>query len=107
MGTLTHEIRKPLNAIRLNLHALRNVLPGRATLGEEEIQLAVEESNREIERLSELMKTMLGYTRPDQAVAEEVNLNNEIDAISSFLAPPMDRDQTALIIAAPDHPIIV
>lgn len=107
VGALAHEIRNPLNAIRLNLHALRNVLLGRATLGEEEIQQAVEESNREIERLSELMKTMLGYARPDQAIAEEVNLNTEIDAISSFLAPLMDRDQTELVIDTPDLPIIV
>lgn len=107
VGALAHEIRNPLNAIRLNLHALRNVLLGRATLGEEEIQQAVEESNREIERLSELMKTMLGYARPGQAVAEEVELNTEVDAIRSFLAPLMDRDQTELIIDTPDCPIIV
>lgn len=107
VGALAHEIRNPLNAIRLNLHALRNVLLGRATLGEEEIQQAVEESNREIERLSELMKTMLGYARPGQAAAEEVELNTEVDAIRSFLAPLMDRDQTELIIDSPDWPIIV
>lgn len=107
VGALAHEIRNPLNAIRLNLHALRNVLLGCATLGEEEIQQAVEESNREIERLSELMKTMLGYAKPDQAVAEEVNLNIEVDAVRSFLAPLMDRDQTELTIDTPGFPIIV
>ena len=107
VGALAHEIRNPLNAIRLNLHALRNVLLGRATLPEDEIRLAVEESNREIDRLSELMKAMLGYARPDQAMAEAVNLNSEIDAISGFLTPLMEDDETEFTVDAPDFPVVV
>lgn len=107
VGALAHEIRNPLNAIRLNLHVLRNVLLGTASLSDEEIEQVVEESNREIERLSALMKTMLGYARPDQAVVEQVELNAEMDAISSFLAPVMDRDGVDLVLALPDQPVTV
>lgn len=107
VGALAHEIRNPLNAIRLNLHALRNVLLGKGSLSESEIELAVEESNREIDRLSELMKAMLGYARPDQAVAETVHLNSEIDSIGSFLSPIMERDQIDLQIDLPAEAVNV
>lgn len=107
VGALAHEIRNPLNAIRLNLHALRNVLLGTATLSEDEIQQAIEESNREIERLSELMKTMLGYARPDQALVEEVDLNAEVAAMGSFLAPIMERDEMDFEVRLPDVPVTV
>jgi signal transduction histidine kinase len=107
VGALAHEIRNPLNAIRLNLHALRNVLLGTARLSDDEIEQVVEESNREIERLSALMKTMLGYARPDQAVVEDVELNAELDAIAGFLAPVMERDGVDLVVTLPDVPISV
>lgn len=107
VGALAHEIRNPLNAIRLNLHALRNVLLDHATLEEDEIQQVVEESNREIERLSELMKTMLGYARPDQPVGEHVELNTEVEAIAGFLAPIMDRDEIDFTTVVPDAAVVV
>lgn len=107
VGVLAHEIRNPLNAIRLNLHALRNVLRGKASLSEGEIEQAIDESNREIQRLSELMKTMLGYARPDQAVVSEVNLNTEIEGMAGFLMPIMDRDGLKLEISLPDHPVVL
>ncbi|MEQ9411850.1 MAG: HAMP domain-containing sensor histidine kinase [Fuerstiella sp.] len=107
VGALAHEIRNPLNAIRLNLHALQNVLLDKATLSPEEIQLAVEESNREILRLSELMKTMLGYARPEQAAAEEIDLNQEISATGSFLTQMMQRNQIRFTVSVPEIPTIV
>ncbi len=107
VGALAHEIRNPLNAIRLNLHALRNVLRGKASLSEDEIEQAIDESNREIERLSELMKTMLGYARPDQAVVSAVNLNSEIEGMAGFLMPIMDRDGLSLEITLPEEPLVV
>ena len=107
VGALAHEIRNPLNAIRLNLHALRSVLLGKGSLSEDEIELVVDESNSEIDRLSELMKTMLGYARPDQAVEERVNLNSEIDAVSGFLSPIMERDQIDFQVSLPNEPVYV
>lgn len=107
VGALAHEIRNPLNAIRLNLHVLQNVLMGRAQLSEDEIQNAVEQSKREIERLTSLMKTMLGYARPDQAVVETVELNSEIESLSSFLAPIMERDAVELAVRVPEFGVVV
>lgn len=107
VGALAHEIRNPLNAIRLNLHALRNVLLGKGSLSEDEIQLAVEESNCEIDRLSELMKTMLGYARPDQAVAETVELNSELESISGFLMQLIERDRIEFNVDTPQETVHV
>ncbi|MFT5326901.1 MAG: signal transduction histidine kinase, partial [Planctomycetaceae bacterium] len=107
VGALAHEIRNPLNAIRLNLHALRNVLLGKGTLSEDEIQLAVEESNREIDRVSGLMKTLLGYARPDQAVAETVELNSELESISGFLMQVIERDCIEFSVDTPQEAVHV
>lgn len=107
VGALAHEIRNPLNAIRLNLHALRNVLLRKGSLSEDEIQLAVEESNREIDRLSGLMKTMLGYARPDQAVAETVELNSELNSTGEFLMQVIERDRIEFTVNTPEEPVHV
>lgn len=107
VGALAHEIRNPLNAIRLNLHALRNVLLRKGSLSEDEIQLAVEESNREIDRLSGLMKTMLGYARPDQAVAEMVELNSELNSTGEFLMQVIERDRIEFTVNTPHEPVHV
>ena len=105
VGALAHEIRNPLNAIRLNLHTICRVLEGNASLPPEEVKQVLQESNREIERLSELMKTMLGYARPDQANIENVDLNAEMESMNRLIAPIMQRDAIDFSVSTPESAV--
>ncbi|HEY2893253.1 MAG TPA: histidine kinase dimerization/phospho-acceptor domain-containing protein, partial [Pirellulales bacterium] len=60
---IAHEIRNPLNAIRLNLHTVGQVFRDEAALGDEEIATMLDEMEREVARLETLMREMLGFAR--------------------------------------------
>ena len=104
VGALAHEIRNPLNAIRLNLHTIRQVHQNEGALTSDEIDEMLVESNKEVDRLSELMKTMLGYARTDQANAEDIDVTSEVDAIAKFLAPVMEQDGIEFRLVLPTSP---
>lgn len=104
---IAHEIRNPINAIRLNLHALqrlRRFTPGQ---GSDESVVVIAEANREIERVEGLMRIMLGYARPEKPVEEDIDIRSELDATLSFIKPVMDRDQVTLQSSLPAHPLYV
>lgn len=102
---IAHEIRNPINAIRLNLHALqrlRQFTPGQE--GDESV-VVIAEANREIERVEGLMRIMLGYARPEKPVEEDIDLRSELEATLSFIKPVMDRDKVCLRRALPAGPL--
>jgi len=91
-GGIAHEIRNPLNAIRLNLHVIQKLSEARRG-GEQEDAEVIEETVREIERVDGLLKTMLDYARPEQARREVIDVAAELHSVVKFLAPLLDRDQ--------------
>jgi signal transduction histidine kinase len=106
-GALAHEIRNPLNALRLNLHTVRRCLQDEKTLPAGEVSQIVSESELEIERLEYLIRSILDYARPEQGQREEIDLRRELEAAVSFVSQLMDRDGIDLRIQAPDTPIWV
>jgi signal transduction histidine kinase len=90
---LAHEIRNPLHAIRLNLHALGRALEGRAKLKPEDAATIAEQSNEEIERVDRLLKELLGFANPEVAKNEDVPVNDEIRATLGFLSQEMQRKE--------------
>jgi signal transduction histidine kinase len=78
---LAHEIRNPLHALRLNTHTLRRSLAGK-TLSEAEMTEMMRESCDEIDRIENLMRSLVQYVSPrSQETPAELELNREAQAI--------------------------
>lgn len=88
---LAHEIRNPLNAVRLNLHAFRRAYRDESQLTRDEVAAMIDESNTEIEYVERLMHQLLGFAAPDEACNEDVDLMAELDAVLSFVSQEMAR----------------
>jgi len=106
-GVLAHEVRNPLNALRLNLHALERFDRNDETLSPEEMSGVLKESKAEIERLEELIRNILGYARPGQARIVDVDLRRELEATVSFIGQLIERENTAVQTQLPDRPVLV
>jgi signal transduction histidine kinase len=90
---LAHEIRNPLHAIQLNLHAFRKVHEGAAELEAEEISRMLAQSSREISRIEQLMQELVGFATPAEPADESIDLNEELRNVAEFLEQEMlDRD---------------
>ncbi len=94
---LAHEVRNPLNAIRLNLHAIGRVHRGEARLPDEELNAIVRESVWEIGRVSALIGEMLGYARSEPPRAEDVDLNAEVRGALDLVKHVMEDQHVAVV----------
>lgn len=94
---LAHEVRNPLNAIRLNLHAIGRVHRGEARLAEEEMTAILQESVWEIGRVSALIAEMLGYARSEPPCAEVVDLNVEVRGALDLVKNVMEDHHVAVV----------
>jgi signal transduction histidine kinase len=75
---IAHEIRNPLNAIRLNLHTVGQVFRDEAALSDAEIGTMLDEMEQEIARLETLMREMLGFVRTSDTPPAPLNVAEEI-----------------------------
>jgi signal transduction histidine kinase len=89
---IAHEIRNPINAIRLNLHALQRLQQFAPGANGNESATVIAEANREIERVEGLMRIMLGYARPEKPVDEYIDIRSELEATLTFIRPVLERD---------------
>lgn len=84
---MAHEVRNPLNSIRLNLHTSEKVFLGEVSMDREEVRSMLSESVREVERVNELIRQLLGLARHERPVKEYANAHEEIvSAIQFFRA---------------------
>lgn len=81
---MAHEIRNPLNSIRLNLHTSERVFRGDTFLDREETFVMLRESVREIERVDNLIGQLLGYVQNDNGCDELIDVSQEIQATLRF-----------------------
>ena len=82
---MAHELRNPLNAVRLNLFTSEKFVRGDANLQREEAIAIIQESVSEIERVDELIGQLLGYARVDTDSQSAINVNDELLATLQFL----------------------
>jgi len=87
-GGLAHEIRNPLNAMRLNLHMLRGSAPKEPTDSSEEKQI-LEDICREVTRLERLLTEFLTYARPESTDVKALTASEQLDELAGFLAPQL------------------
>jgi signal transduction histidine kinase len=99
---LAHEIRNPLNAMRINLHTLERVHRGDASLAPAEVTAMLHESAREIERMEELMRNVLGYARTASTGAATVDLAEEVRAAVAFLKQKLERSEIRAAVSVPE-----
>jgi two-component system sensor histidine kinase HydH len=104
---VAHEIRNPLNAIRLNLHTIGQVFRDQAALGDEEIASMLDETEGEVERLENLMREMLGFARPSREQASAIDLGDEIQRTLSFLRPNLEQQRITVNLNLPETPCLV
>ena len=102
-GAIAHEVRNPLNAIRLNLHVVQR-LAGRDSIDGRTAE-AMSETVREIERIDELLRALLEYARPDRTNVESLDVVAELRSVVGFMQPLFDRDDVRLVCRLPDAPI--
>jgi signal transduction histidine kinase len=82
---MAHELRNPLNAVRLNLFTSQKVFAGTAQISSEEAAAMIEESVREVERVDDLIGQLLGYARVNTQAKGECKVHEEIYSILQFL----------------------
>lgn len=101
---LAHEIRNPLHSIRINLHLLRRNLGGRAKLGESELAAMLQDCDRGIERLSELMSDLMQFVKPHRGQPAELDLGREVQATLNMMAEEWRRDEIDVRAKLMDEP---
>ncbi|HTU25921.1 MAG TPA: ATP-binding protein [Pirellulales bacterium] len=104
---LAHEVRNPLNAIRLNLHAIGRVHRGEARLPDDEVETTIRESVREIGRVAALIHEMLGYARDEPPCVENIDLGSEVCRTLGLVKQVMEDDHVAVAAHLPGEPLWV
>jgi len=104
---IAHEIRNPINAIRLNLFALQRLQQFTPTHNGDESADVIAEATREIERVEGLMRIMLGYARPAKPNEEDIDIRAELEAMLSFIKPVIDRDKMCIRCRLSPTPLYV
>lgn len=109
MAGIVHEIRNPLNAMRLNLHVLsrqQQIADGEGDAGSENVEI-IRETNYEIERVEGLLRILLGYARPDNPRNESLDVRSEVQATLTFLRPLLERAEILVKATFPEQPAFV
>jgi PAS domain S-box-containing protein len=84
---VAHEVKNPLNSMRLWLENLKESLP----VGEGLPQQAVRVLDSEIDRLDTVVKRFLDFTRPPDMHQEETNLKDLLEESLAVERPRMDK----------------
>lgn len=90
---LAHEVRNPLNAIRLNLFASKKILRDGRDFDIEEAASILDESVEEIERLDDLIGQLLGYARVVGKSPSIVKINEQVDSVLRFFRQSFEQSQ--------------
>jgi two-component system C4-dicarboxylate transport sensor histidine kinase DctB len=82
---LAHEIRNPLQAMRINLHTLRRSKSGRVQLSPEDELAAIEQSNKAVDSLDDLMRDLMCFAAPEPGTMTDLDLVAEVQATLNLL----------------------
>ncbi len=88
---VAHEVKNPLNSMRVWLEVLKGNLPPEA-----ETQQAAKMLDSEIDRLDRVVKTFLEFSRPVELEYEEVDLPTLLDHVLASAKPSIDRAHVEL-----------
>jgi two-component system sensor histidine kinase HydH len=107
MAGIVHEIRNPLNAMRLNLHVLeRSEKMPRELLTEElslDREMMIHETQGQIDCVESLLRILQSYTRADIARPELLDMRNEVQATLNFVRPLLEHREMAVVARMPEQ----
>ena len=104
---LAHEIRNPLNSIKINMQLLQEDLEEFA-IAPDQLETCRESfgmMSDEIARLDGLMTNFLTYARPIDLKEEPVELCGFVEELISFLQPQASERQVKIELQTPGDPI--
>lgn len=84
---VAHEVKNPLNSMRLWLETLKETLPA----GRDESQQAVRVLDKEIDRLDHVVKRFLDFTRPVEMHVEDISLADVLTEVVEVARPQIDK----------------
>jgi PAS domain S-box-containing protein len=108
LGRLTagvaHEVKNPLNSMRLWLEVLKANMPV-----ELEPQQAVKMLDSEIDRLDRAVKTFLNFTRPVELKLEETDLREVLDEVLEAARPSIAKAGVEMRVDLPSEfpPVLI
>jgi signal transduction histidine kinase len=88
--SMAHELRNPLNSIRLNLFTSEKLIRGDSPIDQKEALVMIHESVCEIERVNELIGQLLGFVKADENQETWLNFDTEIQSILHFMKSTHD-----------------
>jgi len=104
---LAHEIRNPLHALRLNLHAMSKAVAGKTHLSQDELLCILRESDMEINELESLLRDLLRFAIPDPSKKIEINVVSEVQATLNLMNEDMRHKEIEVRSHWDEQPVIV
>lgn len=100
---VAHEVKNPLNSMRLWLENLKESL----SPGQEVPLQAVKILDSEIDRLDRVVKTFLNFNRPVELHLEETKLGELLEEVLTIARPQIERAGAEALLAVPaDFPLV-
>jgi signal transduction histidine kinase len=84
---VAHEVKNPLNSMRLWLENLRESLPGDPIASQDAVNIL----DKEIDRLDRVVKTFLDFTRPVEMHLQETELASLVGEVVALATPQIKR----------------
>jgi signal transduction histidine kinase/HAMP domain-containing protein len=84
---VAHEVKNPLNSMRLWLENLRESLPADPTAAQQAVKIL----DKEIDRLDRVVKTFLDFTRPVELHLEDTDLSELLGEVLALALPQIQR----------------
>jgi signal transduction histidine kinase len=100
---VAHEVKNPLNVMRIWLENLKGTLPAGEALSLQAVRIL----DNEIDRLDSVVKRFLDFTRPPEMHQEEADLKEILQEILSVQQPQFDKANIRLETHyAPETPLV-
>jgi signal transduction histidine kinase len=96
---VAHEVKNPLNSMRLWLENLRESLPGDPAAAQQAVKIL----DKEIDRLDRVVKTFLDFTRPVELHLEDTDLAEMLGEVVALALPQIQRAKVQVSVEQPQN----
>ena len=96
---VAHEVKNPLNSMRLWLENLRESLPADPAAAQQAVNIL----DKEIDRLDRVVKTFLDFTRPVELHLEDTDLAEMLGEVVALAMPQIQRAKVQVAVEQPQN----
>ncbi|MGH9679186.1 MAG: two-component system sensor histidine kinase NtrB, partial [Candidatus Acidiferrales bacterium] len=100
---VAHEVKNPLNSMRLWLENLKESLPEGETMPQQAVRIL----DNEIDRLDNVVKRFLDFTRPPEMHQEESSLKELLEEVLAVERPRLDKANIKVVTQFGDVPPVL